>query len=168
MSIKQPTKRARARSPKTKDPAKFPERYVVPESAIREFVQGLGIFDIEEAATRLQAVADATSQILEHRIEQLRPADMRLIMRIAAESRTGRYRRIMKAIIASVAQGPEGIKAAHLTANRAVELTFRWTPDYISAFKQFKNKLRENRLMEESRRSTTTQKPLLRLVAAER
>lgn len=167
MSIKQPTKRARARSTKAKQPAKLPERYVVPESAIREFVQSLGIFDIEEAATRLQAVADATSQILERRIDQLRPADMRLIMRIAAESRTGRYRRIMKAIIASVGQGPEGIKAAHLTANRAVELAFRWTPDYISAFKQFKNKLRENRLMEESRQSTA-QKPLLRLVAAER
>lgn len=163
MSIKESRKRASGKSLE----GEFAARYVVPESTIRDFVCSLGIHDIEKAATRLQAVADATSRILEHRIEQLNPGDLRLILHTAAESKSRRYQQIMKAIIAGVGQGPDGIKAAHLTADRAVELAFRWTSDYVSAIKQYRDRLRENRLVAESRQSTTP-KPQLRLVSNSR
>jgi len=48
----------------------------------------------------------------------------------------------MRAIIDGAGQGAQGIDAAHLTASYAVELAFRWTPNYFAALKQYRNKLR--------------------------
>ncbi|HSB09163.1 MAG TPA: hypothetical protein VLM38_06600 [Blastocatellia bacterium] len=151
MSIKEGGKRA---SRKSLTGANV-ERYVVPESAIRDYVEQLGIFDIEPAATRFLAVADATRRILEQRIERLKPADVRLILRIATESKNKRYQQIMKAIVVSVGQGPDGIKAAHLTARRALEISFKWTRDYVLCFTAFEHRLRENRVVSEARESST-------------
>jgi hypothetical protein len=58
------------------------------------------------------------------------------------KARTKHYRRIMRGIIAGVGQGPRGIDAANLTASYAVELAFRWTSDYFSALRQYRDKLR--------------------------
>lgn len=160
MSIKEESKCASGKSLK----GEYPKRYVVAETAIREFVESLRIFDIEDAAARLQAVADATSRLLENPIDQPNAADLRLILRIATESKNRRYRRIMRAIIAGVGQGPDGIKAAHLTASRSVELAFRWTRDYVLTFRQFRERLRESRRAADSAQSTI-QKPQRRLAA---
>lgn len=156
MSIKEESKSANGKSLK----GEYPERYVVAETAIREFVESLRIFDIEEAAARLQAVADATSRLLENPIDQPNAADLRLILRIATESKNRRYQQIMRAIIAGVSQGPDGIKAAHLTASRSVELAFRWTREYVLTFREFRERLRAT-----DSAQSTTQKPLRRLAA---
>jgi len=140
MSIKEQGKSARGKWLK----GEYPERYVVAETTIREFVESLGIFDVEEASARFQAVADATSRLLENPMNQ-NTRDVRLILRIAGESRSRRYRQIMRAIISGIENGPAGIKAAHRTAHRIVELAFTWTPDYALTFKQFTEGLQKGR-----------------------
>lgn len=138
MSIKEQRKSARGKWLKRE----YPERYVVAETTIREFVESLGIFDVERASARFQAVADATSRLLENPVDA---SDIRLILRIAGESKSKRYQQIMKAIIAGLGNGPAGIKAAHLTADRIVELAFTWTPGYAMTFNQFKEGLQQRR-----------------------
>ena len=138
MSIKEGSKRASRKLSKGSRSA----QYVVPESTIREFVEKLGILDIEPAALRFLIVADATRRILEQPIEQLNPSDLRQILRVATESKNRRYQRIMKAIVSNVGQGPDGIKRAHLTARLAVEIAFKWTRDYVLCFKAFEHRLR--------------------------
>ena len=160
MSIKERSKSASGKSLK----GEYPEQYVVAETVIREFVESLRIFDIEETAARLQAVADATGRLLENPIDQPNAADLRLILRIATESKNRRYQQIMRAIIAGVGQGPDGIRAAHLTASHSVEIAFRWTRDYFLTFREFRERLRESRRATDSAHSTT-QKPQRRLAA---
>lgn len=140
MSIKEQGKSARGKWLK----GEYSERYVVAETTIREFVESLGIFDVEEASARFQAVADATSRLLENPLDQ-NTREVRLILRIAGESRSRRYQQIMRAIISGMENGPAGIKAAHRTAHRIVELAFTWTPDYALTFKQFTEGLQKGR-----------------------
>jgi hypothetical protein len=140
MSIKEQGKSARGKWLK----AEYPERYVVAETTIREFVESLGIFDVEEASARFQAVADATNRLLEDPMDP-NSSDIRLILRIAGESKSRRYQQIMRAIISGMENGPAGIKAAHRTAHRIVELAFTWTPDYALTFKQFTEGLQKGR-----------------------
>lgn len=160
MSIKEESKSASGKLLK----GEYPKRYVVAETAIRQLVESLRIYDIEETAARLQAVADATGRLLESPIDQPNTADLRLILRIATESKNRRYQQIMRAIIAGVGQGPKGIQAAHLTASRSVELAFRWTCDYVLTFGEFRERLLASRRATESAQSTT-QKPQRRLAA---
>jgi hypothetical protein len=47
----------------------------------------------------------------------------------------------MRAISAGVRQGRHGINAAHLTASRIVELAFRWTREYSSALRSYRQEL---------------------------
>ena len=141
MSIREQSKRANSESLKEE----HPERYVVPESAIRDFIGSLSIHAVSSAVAGLQIVADITSDASENRIDRLRESDLQLLNQIASESSNRHYQRVMRAIIVGVGQGPHGINAAHLTANRAVELAFRWTHDYISALKQYRDKLRSMR-----------------------
>ncbi|MEK6301806.1 MAG: hypothetical protein AABO41_13935 [Acidobacteriota bacterium] len=120
--------------------------YVVPESEIRNFVESLGIHDVNTVAVRFQVVADLTKGALERRIERLTRSDFRLVKQIASEDDSGAYRQIMTAIVAGLGQGPSGVNAAHLTARRAVELAFRWTHEYFSALDRYRKELRRMRL----------------------
>ncbi len=141
MSIKEVTKRASSESSKEKNA----HPYVVPESEIRDFVERLGIHDLNTVAVRFQVVADLTSGALRGRIHRLERSDLRIIEEIAGEDDSNAFRQIMAAIIAGVGQGPHGVNAAHLTASRAVELAFRWTRGYFSALDRYKTKLRRMR-----------------------
>ena len=159
MSIKEGSKRASAKSLKG-------ERYgpyVVPETAIRDFIAGLSIRDVETTAARLQMVADATRQALESQDERLDRSRLQLLKEVAGESTNKHFRRIMRAIIVGVGQGSQGIDAAYLTASYAVELAFRWTPDYFSAFKQYRDKLRTARSSAEL--AAEGSEPAIRIVA---
>jgi hypothetical protein len=138
MSIKQGTKRASAKSLNGGNSGP----YVVPEIAIRDFIGSLSIGDVETTAARLQIVADATHREIDSQVDRLDYSHMLLLRSLVSESTNKDYRRIMRAIIAGVEQGSQGIDAAHLTASYAVELAFRWTPDYVSSLKQYGDKLR--------------------------
>jgi hypothetical protein len=119
-----------------------PQKYVVPECEIRNFVGSLGVLDISTVAARFQVVADLTSGAFEERKDELGKSDLALIKRIADEDSSAHYRRLMKAIVASVGQGRHGINAAHLTARRVVELAFRCTREYFSALHGYSRNLR--------------------------
>jgi hypothetical protein len=118
----------------------------------------LGIHDLCEVAARFQAVADLTSGAFEKRRNQLEQADLVLIERIAGEDNNKHYRRLMSAIIAGVGQGPRGINAAHLTASLAVQMTFRWSPEYFSALEGYRDKLRRQSLNQLDQPSSSSAK----------
>ncbi len=131
----------------TEPPAgKTPQKYVVPESEIRDFIGSLSVLDVTDVAARFQVVADLTSGAFEERIDQLDESDLFLINRIAGEDHQVHYQHLMTAIIAGVGQGRRGINAAHLTARRAVELAFRCTREYFSALHSFSRNLRLRQL----------------------
>ncbi|SRR6266404_991669 len=154
MSLKEPRKRASTVSRKGKDP----HPYVVDESVIRALVGSLDIHRMSTVAARFQIVADLTSGAFEEKIDRLDSSDLMLIKRIAAEGTSEYYRTIMKAIIASLGQGRQGINAAHLTASLAVLMTFRWSLEYRSALDDYRHRLRRdklNRLDRPPRRGTS-------------
>ncbi len=154
MSLKEARKRASTESRKGKDP----HPYVVDESVIRALVGSLDIHRMSTVAARFQIVADLTSGAFEEKIDRLDSSDLMLIKRIAAEGSGEYYRTIMKAIIASLGQGRQGINAAHLTASLAVLMTFRWSLEYRSALDDYRHRLRRdklNRLDRPPRRGTS-------------
>jgi hypothetical protein len=122
--------------------AEAPQKYVVPECEIRDFVGSISVIDVSAVAARFQVVADLTSGAFEERIDELSASDLALIKRIADEDSSARYGRLMAAIIDSVGNGRHGINAAHLTASRAVELAFRCTREYFSAMNSYRRTLR--------------------------
>ncbi len=124
----------------------YPSGYVVSESVVRDFIEGVGVHDIGAVAARFQIVADLTSNAFEDKIDKLDQSRLRLIEQVSREDDSAQFRRIMRAINAGVRQGRLGINAAHLTASRAVELAFRWTRDYSSALTSYKQELSRQRL----------------------
>ena len=115
---------------------------VIAESEIRDYVENLGIHDVSAAAARFQIVADLTKDA----VDQLDSSALRRIKGLAGEDSNKHYRRIMEAIIVGVGQGSRGINAAHLTANVAVQMIFRWSPEYFSALNGFRAELRKRKI----------------------
>lgn len=141
MSIKEQSKRASTDSQIRERQG----RRVVPETTIRDFIGSLGIQDVCDAASRFQIVADITSNSFQRRINQLDASALRLLQQMSRESNNKHYRRIMRAIMAAVAQGAHGINNAHLTANQVVEFAFRCTADYAAALRSYRGTLRNMR-----------------------
>jgi hypothetical protein len=142
------TKKGTKRASNNGKKGEYPGGYVVPESAILGFIGGLGILDVETAAARFQVVADLTGN---GQIDHLDEPDLLVIRQIAREDHGRRYQRLMGAMTEALGGGRNGINAAHLTANRAVELAFRWTLDYSSALDWYRFKLRGRRQAAQTR-----------------
>ena len=134
MTKRQSKKEERGRRP--------PQKYVVDEREIREFIGALSVVDVTSIAARFQIVADLTSGAFEERTDRLDESDLALINRIAKEDNGEKYHRLLNAIIAAVGQERHGINAAHLTARRTVELAFRCTHEYYSALHSYSRSLR--------------------------
>lgn len=148
MSIKAARKIASRESPEITNP----HPYVVAESEIRELVGSLSVHDLSIVAAQFQVVADLTQGVFEEKRDQLDSADLALIKRIAGEGNSKDYRRIMSAIIASVAQGQRGINGAYLTASLVVHMIFRWSPEYRLALDSYRHRLRRQRRNEVEKR----------------
>jgi hypothetical protein len=123
----------------------YSQRFVVPEAAIRNFVGSLNIRDIDTAAARMQMVADVTQYELDSPIDELDQSAVELINRLAGESTNKHYRRIMRAILASITKGTRGIDEAHRTAGHAVELAFSWSLPYFTVLNLYRDTLRKMR-----------------------
>lgn len=136
---------------------KTPQKYVVDEREIREFIGALSVVDIGSVAARFQIVADLTSGAFEERIDRLDESDLKLIKRIAGEDNGTSYRRLLTAIIAAVGEERHGINAAHLTARRVVELAFRCTREYFAALNSYRRDLRLS-LIDRSSRATPSRR----------
>lgn len=141
MSIKEGSKRARTKSQKRESL----DQHLVPETVIRNLIGSLGIRDVSDVAARFQSVSDLTGGAFVRQIDRLDPSDLRLIRTLAGESKNKYYRQIMKAIVASLAQGRHGINASHLAANSVVECAFRFTGEYISALNLYRDELRKKK-----------------------
>ena len=135
MSIKEQRKRA---SNSVSSERKKAHPYLFPESEILDFVESLRINDLTTVANRFQVVADLTRGS----IDELAFSDLLLIKQIADEDANKRFRRIMKAIIASAVRGRGGINAAHLTASRTVQIAFRWSSEYFAGLGAYRDRLR--------------------------
>jgi chemotaxis regulatin CheY-phosphate phosphatase CheZ len=129
------------------------EKYVVAETAMRDFIESLSIKDIDAAAARLQAIVDVTSEVIKKPIDHIATSDLQLIKRLTNESRNKYYKQIIQAVVAALEQGPQGVRAVHQTAARCVELAFRWTLEYFAAFDLYRDKLREIRREAKSNKS---------------
>ena len=116
--------------------------FVIPESEIRDYVENLGVHDVGSAAARFQLVADLTKNA----VDQLDQPALRRIKRLAVEDSNKHYRRIMEAIIAGTGQGSRGVSAAHMTASLAVQMIFRWSPEYFAALNSYRDNLRKRKL----------------------
>jgi hypothetical protein len=116
--------------------------YLVAESVMDDFAKHLRFYDSEKAIARLQATADILERLRDRTEGETAEADLRLIRRIAGESKNKHYQQIMKAIIAAMGEGSQGIKAARETAARAVEIGFRWSIYYFGTLKIYKARLR--------------------------
>jgi hypothetical protein len=121
-----------------------PQQYVVPESEIRELVGNLRIREAQRAAMCLLIVDNAARAIGEDKTES-GELNLRLIKEMAAEEECRQIRRIIKAIIAAIGHGAEGIDAARLTITRFIEFAFENHPGSDSAEGPYNNKLRKIR-----------------------
>ncbi len=144
---------------------KTPQKYVVDECEIRDFVGSLSVLDVSRAAARFQVVADLTSGAFEERIDQLDESDLAFIKRIADDDNSVHYQRLMTAIIAGVGKGRHGINASHLTARRVVELAFRCTREYFSALNSYRRNLRFTLLDRSSTPRSARRQSVRRLVS---
>ena len=145
-------------SESTKDEKGHP--FVVPENEIRDYVENLGVHDIGIVAARFQIVADLTKKA----VDQLDQPTLRRIKALADEDGNKHYRRIMEAIIVGTGQGSRGINAAHLTARVAVQMIFRWSPEYFSALNSYREHLRSRKISLLDRHSSRrTRRSVLRV-----
>ena len=123
---------------------KNPQPYVVPEGEIRELAANLRIGEAHAAGLCLLVIGEAVKAIVEGKTES-RETNVRLIKRIQSEEECRPIRQIIKAIIAAIEQGAEGIYAACLTITRFLEFTFEFVPDQRTAERLYKEKLRRIR-----------------------
>ena len=122
----------------------YPKGLVLPESEIGELAGSLRIREAQRAAMCLLIVDKAARAIGEDKTES-GELNLRLIKEMAAEEECRQIRRIIKAIIAAIGHGAEGIDAAHLTITRFIELAFENHPGSDSAEGPYNNKLRKIR-----------------------
>lgn len=114
--------------------------YAVADSDLQQMVGKTILDQFLVYAARFQLVVDLTDNPNDE--SGLADSDLEQIKQLAAESKRSDYRKIMKAIVTAVRQGPRGIYLAHRTAIRAVHLFFNFTPEYIASLERYEAKLR--------------------------
>jgi hypothetical protein len=63
---------------------------------------------------------------------------------LRTESQGRRYRRILRMMIMAT-KTEEGVSQAWQTAQRAVEITFEWSPEYLIVFAAYQHRLKQSR-----------------------
>ena len=119
---------------------KYPNDLLLPESEIQELVFNLRIGEAHAAGMCLLIIGEAVRSIVEDKPER-RETNVRLIKGIESEEECRPIQPIIKAIIAAIEQGAEGIYAACLTITRFLEFAFEYPPDHSMASRLYKNKL---------------------------
>jgi hypothetical protein len=77
---------------------------------------------------------------------------LRLIKQMAGEEKCRRTRRIIKAMIAAIEQGTEGVVAARMTITCFIEFAFEYMPDPGIAARLYNGKLSKIRQAAKSSR----------------
>ncbi|MEK6302499.1 MAG: hypothetical protein AABO41_17445 [Acidobacteriota bacterium] len=139
MSIKERSKRTSAKSPRRK----YPDGLVVPESEIRELAHNLKTREAHDAAVCLLVIDEAAKAIDAPHSERADNGGLNLLLikQMAREQECRRVRRIIKAMIAAIEQGIEGVRAARLTTTCFIEFAFEYMPDREIAARLYHGKL---------------------------
>ncbi|MEK6322098.1 MAG: hypothetical protein AABN33_10480 [Acidobacteriota bacterium] len=122
----------------------YPKGLVLPEREIRDLAGNLRIREAQRAAMCLLIVDKAARAISEDKTES-GEVNLRLIKEMADEEKCRQIRRIIRAIIAAIEHGADGVYAARLTITRFIELAFENQPDPNRAEGPYNNKLRKIR-----------------------
>jgi hypothetical protein len=147
MSMKEPSRSASSKSLREK----YPKGFLLPESEIEDLVFNLRIGEAHAAAMWLLLIGEAIKAIVRDKTES-RETIVRLIKQIESEEECRPIQRIIKATIAAIEQGAEGIYAACLTITRFLEFAFEYPPDHSLASRLYKNKLSKLRQETQSSR----------------
>lgn len=127
----------------------YPEGFVTPRDEIAKMIETLTLDKVDIVAARLQAVVNILGRSSDSPIDE---KGLQLLRQIARESRGRRYQSVMKAIVEAAESDPFGKSAAYRTATFALELAFRWTPEYFDARSQYLKRLRRIRFVSVSSR----------------
>lgn len=150
MSIREGSKRASAKSPRRK----YPNGFVVPESEIRELAHNLKIREAHDAALCLLVINEAAKAISSPRARRSDNGKLNLLLirQLAREEKCRRIRQIIKAMIAAIEHGAEGVLAARLTITCFMEFAFEYMPDPDTAARLYNGKLSKIRQAAQSSR----------------
>jgi hypothetical protein len=139
MSI--PKNGARRKSlPSTK--SEYPGSYILPEPDLHTLFENTRHDQIEAVAARLQLVADLTGKSVRGRLAE---ADLQHLKQIASENLPPDHQPLMRAILRAVADGPQGLEAAHRTAAFLVERYFVFSRERYLGLKMYEVRLRRSR-----------------------
>ena len=147
MSIKEGRKRASAKSQK----GRYPKRMVVAEREIRELAAHMKIREVRDAALCL-LIIDEAARAIGAQERDAGKLNLRLIKQMAGEEKCTRVRRVIKAMIAAVEQGAEGVLAARLTITCFMDFAFEYVPGPGVAARLYKSKLSRIRQAAQSSR----------------
>ena len=118
----------------------YPKGLVLPEREIRDLAGNLRIREAQRAAMCLLIVDKAARAISVDKTES-DELNLRLIKERAGEEKCRRVRRLIRAIIAALDHGADGMYAARLTITRFIELAFENQPDPNRAEGPYNKKL---------------------------
>jgi hypothetical protein len=118
--------------------------YLLTESEIRDFVDGLRMNHSAAITQRLTATFIAIIAMIQNKLDN-KPTETHLLVikKIASEYKNKRYQRMMKVIVAALEPEKERLSSAFLTITRVMELVYAALPEYLSSRQLYEQMLKE-------------------------
>jgi hypothetical protein len=123
---------------------KYGNRGVVDDASLRHLLFNVPISHLHVYGARFQAAMDILQIVQQQPTAERRQEAVKQLAALKTESEDRRYRRILRAMMAA-AKTEEGISQAWQTAQRAVEITFEWSPEYLIVFAAYQHRLKQSR-----------------------
>jgi hypothetical protein len=127
---------------------KYGNRGVVDDAGLRHFLFNVPISHLHVYGARFQATMDVLQAAQQQPTAERRQEAVKQLAALKTESEDRRYRRILRAMI-EAAKTEEGVSQAWQTAQRAVEITFEWSPEYLIVFAAYQHRLKQSRQEDE-------------------
>lgn len=119
-------------------------RYLLSESEIQEFVEGLRMNHSAAVTQRLNATLLAITEIIQNRLDDSpNETPLLIIKKIAREYKNKQYQRLMQVIIDALEPGKERLSAAFFTITRVTEMLHSSSPDQSSPTKFYEEMMKE-------------------------
>ena len=123
---------------------KYGNRGVVDDAGLRHLLFNVPISLLHVYGARFQAAMEVLQAAQQQPIDERRQQAVKQLTALKAESEDRRYRRILRMMI-EAAKTEEGVSQAWQTAQRAVEITFEWSPEYLIVFAAYQHRLKQSR-----------------------
>jgi hypothetical protein len=119
-------------------------RYLLSESEIRDFVDGLRINHSAAITQKLNATLLAIIEMIQNKLDNnADETPLLVIKKIARESKSKQFQRLMKSIITALEPGKEKFSPAFLTITRVIDLLHSSLPEWSSPIQFYEEMLRE-------------------------